>query len=432
VRDLTNRALNLTQVQGASYADIRIVHRENQSVAVKNGNVEVLSWGHSQGFGVRALVDGSWGFAASSLLAPAEVDRVTALAVSIARASALVQREPVRLDPPRRIVDRYRTPVQIDPFSVPVEKKIELLLATDAAMRRVKGIKVARSSLEAIRETKTFASTEGSFIEQEIIETGGGMDCLAVSPDEAQMRSYPSAFGRQGFGRHQGTAGWELVINLDLPGNGERLATEAAQLLTAPQCPSTTTTLILGATQLALQLHESCGHAVELDRVFGSEAAYAGTSFLTLEKWGNFRYGSEHVNIVADSTILGGLGTFGYDDEGVPAQRVPIVQNGIFVNYITSRETAAQLGQSSNGAARADGWARIPIIRMTNINLEPGTWDLDDLIADTDEGIYMETKRSVSIFTTVHFLAQSYSVIWNATGIALSSFKKCSSKRRPN
>lgn len=392
MKDLAHRALNLAQVQGASYADIRIVHRENQSIVVKNGNVEVLSWGHSRGFGVRAMVQGSWGFAASSLLTAEEVDRVTAQAVSIARASALVKRQDIRLDAPRRIVDRYQSPRQIDPFTIPVERKIELLLAADAAMRRVKGIKVAKANVEAIRETKTFASTEGSFIEQEIVETGGGIDCMAVAPGEVQKRSYPNSFGR-----HQGTIGWEMVVGLDLPGNGERLATEAVQLLTAPQCPSGTTTLILGATQLGLQVHESCGHPIELDRVFGSEAAYAGTSFLTLDKRGSFRYGSDVVNIVADATVPSGLGTFGYDDEGVPAHRTPIVQNGIFVNYLTNREYAAEIGQASNGTARADGWARIPIVRMTNINLEPGTWAFDDLVADTDDGMFMEMNKSWSI-----------------------------------
>jgi TldD protein len=392
VKELCNRALNLAQVKGASYADIRIVGRENQSIMVKNGNVEVLSWNQNQGFGVRALVSGAWGFAASSLVTAAEVDRVTALAVGIARASGLVRREDVRLDAPLPVVGRYCTPVELDPFSVPVERKIALLLQADAAMRRVAGVRVAKSNAEALRETKTFASTEGSYIEQELVETGGGIDCLAVGDGEVQKRSYPNSFGR-----HQGTVGWELMAGLDLPANGERIATEAVALLTAPQCPSGVSTVILGATQLALQVHESCGHPIELDRVLGSEAAYAGTSFLTPDRLGSFRYGSEAVNIVADATVPGGLGTFGYDDEGVPAQRVPIIENGIFTNYLTSRDTAVVLGQRSNGAARADGWARIPIVRMTNINLQPGAWDLDELLADTGEGIYMEMNRSWSI-----------------------------------
>jgi TldD protein len=207
-----------------------------------------------------------------------------------------------------------------------------------------------------------------------------------------QTRSYPNSFGRQA-----GTAGWEFIEGLQLAENAERVASEAVELLSAKQCPSGVTTLILDGTQLALQVHESCGHPIELDRVLGMEAAYAGTSFLTVDKLESFRYGSELVNIVADATSPAGLGTFGYDDEGVPAQRTPIVRDGVFVGYMSSRETAPVIGQTSNGTMRADGWNHIPLIRMTNINLEPGTWTLDDLIADTDDGIMMAVNKSWSI-----------------------------------
>jgi len=396
LKDLTDRALNLAQVRGANYADIRIVRRESQSITVKNGVVEVLAQDEGQGFGVRVIVDGAWGFASSSLLTPAEADRVTALAIQIAKASALVKTRDVDIGPPVVHVDTYRTPVEIDPFQAPLEKKIDLLLAADKAMRQIKGIVVAESNLGFFREHKVFASSEGSFIEQEIIESGGGLEATAVGEGEVQKRSYPNSFGR-----HQGTAGYEFIEGMKLVENAPRIAEEAVALLSATQCPSAVTTVILDATQLALQVHESCGHPVELDRVFGTEASYAGTSFLTPEKLGSFRYGSPIVNITADATVPSGLGTFGYDDEGVPAQRVPIVREGIFVGYLTSRETARLLPQlndaCSDGAMRADGWNRIPLIRMTNINLEPGEWDLDDLIADTDEGIYMETNKSWSI-----------------------------------
>jgi len=392
LREFIERILNTAQVRGANYADVRVVRRQSQSIVVKNGNVEALSIAEDQGFGVRVIAGGAWGFAASSLLAASEADRVAAQAVQIARASATVKSRDLDIGPGIPVTDRYRTPVEIDPFGVPIERKIALLLAADEAMRKVKEIKVAESSMELFRELKTFASTEGGFIEQEIIESGGGIEATAVGNDDVQKRSYPNSFGRQ-----QGTAGYEFIEAMDLVGNAERIAAEAAQLLWAKQCPAGVTTLILGPTQLALQVHESCGHPIELDRVFGTEASYAGTSFLTTGKLGSFRYGSEIVNITADATIPGGLGTFGYDDEGVPAQRVPIVRNGIFVGYLTSRETARVLGQSSNGTARADGWNRIPIIRMTNINLEPGEWEFEDLIADTDEGIYMELNKSWSI-----------------------------------
>ncbi|NLS75853.1 MAG: TldD/PmbA family protein [Chloroflexi bacterium] len=392
MKDLANRALNLAQVKGASYGDIRIIRKQDQMVAVKNGEVAGLVQDEELGFGVRVIVNGAWGFASSSLVTPAEIDRVTALAVQIARASALVKTKDVQLGPAMSHRATYRTAVETDPFSVSLEDKLALLMAADAEMRRVPGVRVARGSMECIREAQTFASTEGSYIEQEIIETGAGIEALAVGEGEVQKRSYPNSFGR-----HQATRGYELVRELDLPGHAGRIAEQAVALLTAPQCPSAVTTLILDGTQLGLQVHESCGHPIELDRVFGSEASYAGTSFLTPDKLGNFRYGSEVVNITADATIPGGLGSFGYDDEGVPAQRTPIIDHGLFVGYLTSRETAAELGQVSNGTMRADGWNRIPIIRMTNINLEPGNWEFDDLIADTDEGIYMETNKSWSI-----------------------------------
>ncbi len=401
MKELTDLALDTARLRGATYADIRIVRRLTQQVEVRNGAVSHLAETETRGFGVRVVADGAWGFAASSTLTREEVERVAAEAVRIARASATALREPVDLGPPEVHVDTYRTPFQIDPFAVPVEEKIGLLLAADEAMRRVPGVQVARGAVVAWRENKTFASTEGSYIEQEIVETGGGIVAYAVDEQDMQQRSYPNSFARD-----QRTGGWEIVLAMDLPGNAERIAQEAVALLTADPCPAMVTTLILGPTQLALQVHESCGHPTELDRVFGSEAAYAGTSFLTPDKLGVFRYGSPIVNLTADATIPGGLGTFGYDDEGMPAQRVPLVREGIFVGYLSSRETAVRLARlrgldptqaRSGGAMRASGWDRIPLVRMTNINLEPGEWTFEDLIADTDEGIYMEMNRSWSI-----------------------------------
>jgi TldD protein len=399
MKDLTDRALNLAQMKGASYADIRIVYRNRQDISVKNGAVQEMSLDSTLGFGVRVVADGSWGFASSHLLSPQEVDRVTGLAVKIARASALAKIVAVNLGPAEAHQDVYRTPVEIDPFTVPLNDKVTLLLTADGEARSVKGVKVAESSLVCIREKKTFASTEGSCIEQEIVETGLGLAVKAVSHGEMQQRSYPNSFGR-----HQGTAGWEFVQKWDLVGNARRVAEEAVALLQAPQCSSGVTTLILDGPQLALQVHESCGHPIELDRVFGTEAAYAGTSFLTPDKYGSLQYGSEIVNLTADAVTPTGLGTFGYDDEGVPAQKTDIVKNGLFVGYLTSRETAQQLRtihpdapKRSNGSMRADGWNRIPIIRMTNVSLQPGHWTLEDLIADTDDGVYMLTNKSWSI-----------------------------------
>ena len=392
MRDLALRALDSARSQGAHYADARVLRQQAESVTVRLQNVEGLTYDESIGFGVRVLVDGYWGFASSHLLTMEEADRVAAEAVRIARASATVRGKRADLGPPAPAVDSYTTPVQKDPFAVPLDEKIALLLRTTEAMMGAPNIVMAEANSYCQREEKLFVSTEGSDIEQTLIETGCGIEATAVDEGEVQRRSYPNSVGR-----HQGTEGWEFVERWDLPGNALRVAEEAAALLRAKPCPSGLTTIILDGSQVALQIHESAGHAIELDRVLGTEAAFAGTSFLTVDKLGNFRYGSPAVNITADATVPGGLGTFGYDDEGVPAQSTPVVRDGMFLGYLTSRETATTLGQTSNGAMRASGWNRIPLIRMTNINLDPGEWSLEDLIADTDDGIYMETNRSWSI-----------------------------------
>lgn len=393
MHDLMARALDSAQAQGAQYADVRVVQTSEQSVSVKNGLAEGIGSTESQGLGVRVLLDGAWGFASSRELAAAEVDRITGLALQIARASALVKSEPVDLGPPVTSRGVYTTPIEIDPFAVSLEDKLAVLLEAEKAMARASKAKVRRGGLVFLRETKSFANTEGADTEQTIYEAGGGIVVTAVSGDEVQRRSYPNSVGRQ-----QGTAGWEFILDMDLPGNGERVASEAVALLSAPACPADTlTTVILGGAQVALQIHESCGHPIELDRVFGAEAAYAGTSFLTTDKLNTFRYGSEVVNVTAESVRPTGLGTFGWDDEGVPASSTPVVREGRFVGYLMSRETAPRLGLISNGCMRASGWNRIPLIRMTNVSLEPGTWDFDDMIADTDDGIYMDTNRSWSI-----------------------------------
>jgi len=399
MREQTDRALDVAKSAGASYADVRIVRREGEAIEVKNGIVQTLSLDGTFGFGVRVLADGAWGFASSHRLEKAEIDRVAELAVGIAKASAISKKEDVDLGPPEAHVDTYVTPVAQDPFEVSLEEKIDYLVRADKEARAVNGVKVSEGSLGFQRETKTFASTEGAFIEQTIIETGLGLVVMAVAEGEMQQRSYPNSFGR-----NQATVGYELLGQWDLPGNARRLAEEAVALLSAPQCPSGERTIILDGPQLGLQIHESCGHPIELDRVFGTEAAFAGTSFLTPEKFGSFTYGSEIVNIVSDAVTPGGLGTYGYDDEGVPGQTTEIVKNGRFVGYLTSRESSSQLRkihpdapERSNGAMRADGWNRIPIIRMNNVSLMPGDWTLDDLIADTDDGIYMITNKSWSI-----------------------------------
>ncbi|HYM49065.1 MAG TPA: TldD/PmbA family protein [Candidatus Limnocylindrales bacterium] len=392
MKDLAEAALNAAQVKGAAYADVRVSHRVQQNLVVKNGELAAVQDDANEGFGVRVLVDGAWGFAGSARLEQAEVPEVVERAVRIARASARVHAEPVDLGDPVRSTGSYRTPLVRDPFQVPLSEKVELLLRADRAMGAVKGITVREGQMEFIRDRKLFASTEGALTEQELVESGAAIDATATTQDDVQNRSYPNSFGRQ-----QGQAGFEYVEAMQLERHAGRIAEEAVALLSAPQCPSGTMTVILDASQVGLQIHESCGHPTELDRVFGMEAAYAGTSFMTTDKLQRLRYGSEHVSIIADALSPAGLGTFAWDDEGVPAQRTHLIKEGLFVGYLTSRETARRIGQASNGTMRADGWNRIPLIRMTNVNLEPGQTPLEQMVAEVKDGVYMETNRSWSI-----------------------------------
>lgn len=404
----------LSKIPKVEYADVRVVEQDSENIATKDGTVEALESSHTLGYNVRILLNGVWGFAASHDFSPRGIDLTIHKALAIAKASATYKTNDVELDQQDKIIASYKTKIKEDPFAVPIEEKIKILLEADKAQRISPKILISQTSYQANREMKYFVSTLGSEIDQEIIWTGAGIEASAIDGAEFQNRSYPNSFR----GQNQ-TKGFELVRELDLFGNAPRVAQEAVDLLTADTCPTGEFDLILDSNQLALQIHESCGHAVELDRVLGYEASYAGTSFLTPEKLFTFQYGSDIVNLTADATIPGGLGTFGFDDEGVPAQRTFLVKNGMFEDYITSRDTVTKLhdinpkyNKKSNGTVRASSWSRLPMIRMTNINLEPplrrgsagragvseahgGT--LEELIADTKDGIFMSTNRSWSI-----------------------------------
>jgi TldD protein len=392
MKHLIQNILDIARLKKVPYADIRIVRRQNEEIEVKNGKVEGLMHDEDFGFGIRVLSQGAWGFACSSKVTRKEMEVVLGKALKIAKASSKAKGKEILFPSTSPVTDRYTTPISIDPFDVAPEKKIDLLLKADEIIRRNKKVKISEAFLGSYKTEKTFASTGGSYIEQEIVECGAGIAATAIEGDEIQVRSYPNSF-RGNFA----TRGYEWIERLALADRAERVAEEASQLLGAKPCPSKVTTLILDGSQLALQVHESVGHPIELDRILGTEASYAGTSFLQPGMVGHFKYGSDLVNVVADATYPGGLGTFGYDDEGIKAQRVPILSQGILVNLLTSRETAHHLGRESNGTMRADGWNRIPLIRMTNINLEPGEWTLDQMVAGTEEGLFLTTNRSWSI-----------------------------------
>ncbi len=392
MKDLAENILNRARLKNVDYADIRIVRRLMEEFLVKNGNIAAVTQDEDFGFGIRVLFQGAWGFACSSKVDKKEMERTFDRAWKISREGSRIQGKRPFFPPAPPVVARYQTPLSVNPFQVSLETKLKCLLEADQAIRRNRRVNISEAFMGAYRTEKTFASTEGSFIEQEIAECGAGISATAIAGGEVQVRSYPNSF-RGNFA----TRGFEWVEELKIGDHAERIAEESVQLLSAKPCPSGITTLILDGPQLALQVHESIGHPIELDRILGSEASYAGTSFLKPEMVGNFQYGSEMVNIVADATIAGGLGTFGFDDEGVKAQRVPIISRGKLVNLLTSRETAPILGRESNGTMRADGWNRLPLIRMTNINLEPGDRTLEQMIAETEEGLFLSTNRSWSI-----------------------------------
>ena len=392
MREFVSRCIDAAKTAGADYADVRVVDVAEESLSVRTGRLEAVETSASFGFGIRVLSDGAWGFAASSDVTADEAERVAREAVAIARASRIAPGPPVELTAVEAFDDTWSGTCEIDPFQVSTEDKLAVLLEADALLRGEEGIKVSSAKMGFYRVRKFFGSSSGSYIEQDFVESGCGIAALAVGENEVLTRSYPNSHG----GAWE-QAGWEAVVAVDLPGNAPRVAEEAAALLTAQECPSTETTIIVDGSQLALQVHESIGHPTELDRVLGDEAAFAGTSFLSLDDLGSLRYGSEIVNVTADATVPGSLGSFGYDDEGVPAQRDPIVAEGMLTGFLTSRESAATIGRASNGCMRADGWNRIPLIRMTTVSLEPGDWSFEDLIADTDDGLYLETNNTWSI-----------------------------------
>ena len=376
---------------GATYADARVVVGRQEHLGVQDDVVQALDRTEEAGLGVRALHGSSWGFFATPELTTKRARRAGEQAAAIAAASALVPGPALEFADVPVVEDHYATPVEEHPFELSLSEKVDLLLEVSRTMRAVDGIAVARASLTFWDTHKWFVSSQGHRIHQHLVESGGGFDATAVGEHEVQRRSYPQSFGQFE------TGGFETIRKWDYVGNAERIATEAVQLLDAAEMEERETALILESSQLALQIHESVGHAIELDRILGWEAAFAGTSHLRLEELGRHRYGSELMNITADATLPGALGTFGYDDEGTPAQRVPIVEEGIWVGVLSGRDTAALVGLPPGGMVRADGYNRIPMVRMTNVGLLPGDSSLDEIIADTKDGVYMATNRSWSI-----------------------------------
>src|SRR5438105_11193967 len=397
MKQIADWALNVATLRGATYADARLVDDRSRALATKNGKVGNASDSESLGIGVRVIANGAWGFAASDNLSRQAIEETAARAVAVAKASAQVKQQDVRLAPEKPVTAEWTTPHEIDPFTISVEQNLDLLFKIDYELGAVNGVTLAETNINVHRDEQWFLSSEAANIHQTQYSTGVGYVAYAFAGTEIQKRSYPTSYGGQWQNK-----GYELIDELKLLENARRIGEEAVALHKAEQCPEGVFTIILDSSQLGLQIHESIGHPIELDRVLGMEANFAGTSFLTLDKLRKLSYGSELVTVVADARQEHGpgLGTFAFDEEGVPAQCTPIITNGLFTGYLSSRETAHTIGANrSGGTLRAEGWNRLPIIRMTNISILPGVRPLtrEQLIADSDHGIYMETNRSWSI-----------------------------------
>lgn len=387
--ELAELALKRVAASGAEYGDIRLVRSTSQSVNGEDRRIASIRDVDDTGFGVRVLYHGGWGFAASSVLSLEEVPRVAELAVDIARGSASLASEKVRLvdEPVHR--DRVVTVSRIDPFAVPLEQKTTLLREVMDYVQRQPEVVRSSAMLWALRDRKLFVSTEGTRLD---------FDLLAVQGEFTATARHDGRFASRSFATPHLRTGYELIEAANFLAHAPRIASEAVEKVKAPPVRPGTYDLVLDPEHLSLTMHESCGHPSELDRALGYEANYAGTSFLTTEKRGIFRYGSSCVNLVADNTELDTLAATGYDDDGVSCQKWDIVREGVFVGYCTNREVASKIGDArSTGSNRADSWGSVPIVRIANIGLEPGTASLDDLLADVKRGIYIEGHGSYSI-----------------------------------
>ncbi len=411
-------ALDHCKKLGAEYADVRVERLEDENISISDGRVEPIEQASSYGIGIRILKNGGWGFTATDIFTENSIKEKAALAAEIASASASVNRQKTALAPLEPSLGSYLSPHEIDPFTLPLDQKISFLADLDAAIASTGGDKInSRSCFAGFRKLdKYFVSSEGSRVSQVIIQTGAGLSLgMTKSHRERYERSFPSSSGQYE------CKGFELLEELKMKEAIPRLVEEVTMLQSAVPCPETTTTLLLSGDQMSLQIHESVGHPLELDRVFGSERNFSGVSFATADQLGKLKYASDIITITSDPTAPHGLGSYGYDDEGVPAKEVELIRNGILVNYLSSRETAARLNLSSTGAMRADGWGNLPLIRMTNINLRPGEKSFEDILAGIDDGIFMDTVNSWSIDDERKFFKFGCEIGWLIKGGKLTT-----------
>ncbi len=390
---LADVALEVAKSLGATYADIRIARYRTQSVSTREKRVTNVSDSESYGFGVRVIANGTWGFAASKTVTAAEIAKVAKSAVTIAKANSKLQREPIRLAPAKAIITSWSTPIRRNPFEVPLPDKIALLLRINEEALKVKGVTFCTSGMAFVNEHKFFASTDGCYIEQDLHRCNPSFAVTSVNREKGSFESRNSYSEPQGMG-------YEYVEDYPWLDDARQAGEDAVEKHSAKSVEPGTRDLILHPSNLWLTIHESVGHPTELDRAMGMEANYAGTSFLTLDKLGTFKFGSDIVNFVADKTQENGLATCGFDDDGVPTKQWHIIKDGVFIDYQTTREQAHILGhKESHGCSYAQSWADVPFQRMPNVSLEPGKkrLSLNQLIADTEDAIMVKGRGSYSI-----------------------------------
>jgi TldD protein len=394
LKGLADAALATAKQLGASYADIRINRYRNQFLFTRDRRVQNIVNTEDFGFGVRVLVDGTWGFASSSAVTKDDVAAIARQAVGIAKANKIINTDPVRLAPVETFPDaEWNTPVKKDPFDVPLQPKIDLLLQINEEALKVKDASFVSAFMLFVNEKKFFASTDGSYITQSLIRSYPTFSITAVNRETNRF-----------YQRNALTApmaiGYEYIESLPLVEEARQAAEEAVAMHKAKPAVPGQKTLILHPSNLWLTIHESVGHPTELDRALGYEANFAGTSFLTTDKLGKFQFGSPMVNIVGDKTQDKAMATCGYDDDGVKTTSFPIIKDGTFVDYQTTRDQAHLIGQTkSHGCSYADNWSSVPFQRMPNVSLQPNPRNVSeqDIISATEDGVYVKGDSSYSI-----------------------------------
>ena len=412
VRDLADAALDAARKAGASYADIRINRYRNQFIFTRDRRVQNIVNTEDYGFGVRVIAGGTWGFASSSVVTADEIAKVAAQAVGIAKANAAINAEPVKLAPVDAYNETWNTPVAKNPFEMPLQPKLDLLLQINEEALKVPGASFVSASMLFVNEHKYFASTEGSHIEQSLMRSYPSFSVTAVNRASGKFYSRDSLAAPTGMG-------YEYVESYPLLQEAKVAAEEAVAMHKAKPVQPGQKTLILHPTNLWLTIHESVGHPTELDRALGYEANFAGTSFLTTDKLGTFAFGSKLVNIIADKTQERGMATCGFDDDGVKTTRWPLIKDGVFVDYQTTRDQAHLINQkASHGCSYADNWSSVPFQRMPNVSLQPGDKDLSeqDILSATDDGIYIKGDGSYSIDHQRYNFQFSGQTFWEVKG----------------